>query len=108
MCMLHANSAREDTCSIGRAKPCASWALAGQGVGGVSVASHSAKCRQADSSLNVGAVTTTTGPFVATWDGRTVTIEHRAGDDIVLIDVLLTGAIRDERADVLDTYLRDA
>jgi hypothetical protein len=39
---------------------------------------------------NVEAVTTTTGPFVATCDGRTATIVHRDGDDVVLLDTLLT------------------
>jgi hypothetical protein len=52
--------------------------------------------------------TDTTGRFVAACDGCTVRIEHRDGDDSVLVDtLLLSEPIRDERelGDILSRYL---
>jgi hypothetical protein len=59
-----------------------------------------------------GGVTTATASidtYTATCDGRIATIVHRDGEDVVLLDTLLTGPIRDERelADLLRDYVAE-
>jgi hypothetical protein len=57
------------------------------------------------------ATTTSIDTYTATCDGRSVRVEHRDGDDTVLLDVLLLAEpirAEDELADLLDTYLTGA